>query len=92
MQVYGGAISAMIGPYVRSFIGIGDANASCGDTICDNCVVFMFGISIINSLASSNTIGNMPTTFMQALSASVLKPLAGDSYGASVRACLRDAN
>jgi hypothetical protein len=57
-QVYGGAVSVMVGPYVMSFIGFGDSSASSGDTSCDNCSVVMTDTAITSSRASSQTSGN----------------------------------
>jgi hypothetical protein len=57
-QVYGGAISVVIGPYLWSFIGTGDSVAECDRTTCDDCSVLMSGISIRNSRAFSNSSGN----------------------------------
>ncbi len=58
-QVYGGAISAMVGPHAWSFIGTGISTASCGDTICDSCGVFMSGASVRNSRVLSNSTGSV---------------------------------
>jgi hypothetical protein len=49
----------MVGPHAWSFIGTGFSNASCGDTICENCGVFISGTSITNSRAVSNSSGNV---------------------------------
>lgn len=57
-QVYGGAISVVVGPYLWSFIGAGDSVAECDNTTCADCSVLMSGISIRNSRAFSNSIGN----------------------------------
>jgi hypothetical protein len=57
-QVYGGAISVMVGPHVWSFVGFGDSSASSGDTSCDNCSVVVTGTSITSSRASSQSSGN----------------------------------
>jgi hypothetical protein len=59
VQVYGGAISAMIGSYVWSQIGFGSSNATVADTHCSDCGVAMSGISIINSATRSIASGNM---------------------------------
>ncbi len=56
-QVYGGAISVMVGPYVRSSVQIGNSSSTCGDTICLNCSVDVTGTSISNSEALSSTSG-----------------------------------
>ena len=61
-QVYGGAISVMVGPYVRSSIQIGQSSSTCGDTICRNCSINVTGTSISNSEALSSTSGNFATT------------------------------
>ena len=61
-QVYGGAISVMVGSYVRSSIQIGDSNSTCGDTICLNCSINVTGTSISNSEALSSTSGNFAAT------------------------------
>jgi hypothetical protein len=63
-NVYGGAISVMVGPHVWSFIGTGSSNASCGDTICKNCRVFISGTSISNSRAVSNSSGGSNGAFV----------------------------
>jgi hypothetical protein len=59
-QVYGGAISAMVGPFVRSFMGYGSSSALCGTVICDKCGLLIDGVSIQNSLALSSTSGTLP--------------------------------
>jgi hypothetical protein len=63
MQVYGGAISAMIGSYVWSQIGFGDSNATAADTLCSNCGVAMSGVSITSSATRSITTGNVCCPF-----------------------------
>jgi hypothetical protein len=59
IQVYGGAISVIIGAYVWSEIGSGRSNATSGDTYCSDCGVLMSGISIINSDVKSITSGGV---------------------------------
>ncbi len=61
-QVYGGAISVMVGPYLRSSIQIGQSSSTCGDTICINCSINVTGTSISNSEALSSTSGNFAAT------------------------------
>ncbi len=61
IQVYGGAISMIIGPYVWSELVTGVAgglNATSGDTYCSNCGVSMSEISIFDSGARSITSGD----------------------------------
>jgi hypothetical protein len=57
-QVYGGAISVMVGPYVWSFIGTGSSSATCGNTTCSNCSVVVDSTSITNGHSLSSTSGN----------------------------------
>jgi hypothetical protein len=59
LQVYGGAIGVIVGPYSRSFLGSGQSFASCANTTCTNCSVRISGTSITNSRALSNTSGNL---------------------------------
>jgi hypothetical protein len=59
LQVYGGAISMNVGPYVMSSIGSGNSSASCGETACSNCSFFVSGTSIMSSLALSRTSGDL---------------------------------
>ncbi len=57
----------MIGSYVMCFIGFGSSNATSEDTYCSDCVVSTSGISIINSVARSNTgacAGLLPSFFL----------------------------
>jgi hypothetical protein len=58
-QVYGGTISAIVGPYLRSFMGYGDSYVSCGAVICNKCGLLVENTSIENSLAMSSTSGNL---------------------------------
>jgi hypothetical protein len=58
-QVYGGAISMMIGSYVYSLIGSGISIATSGETLCIDCAVAVTGVSIINSATRSMTSGNV---------------------------------
>jgi hypothetical protein len=58
-QVYGGSISVMVGPYLRSFRGYGDSSVSCGAVICNTCGLLVENTSIENSLALSSTSGNV---------------------------------
>ena len=61
-QVFGGAISVMIGPYLWSHIGTGSYVATSGDTECSNCRVIVTDISIRNSSALSQTTGELLAT------------------------------
>jgi hypothetical protein len=56
-QVYGGAISVIVGSYVRSQIGLAVSKASCDDTRCNNCDVSMVDVSIACSDAVSSITG-----------------------------------
>ena len=67
VQAFGGAISVMIGPYVRSEIGTGDSTATSGDTECSNCRVIVTDISIRNSSALSQTTGELLATRLTAM-------------------------
>jgi hypothetical protein len=67
LQVYGGAISVMVGPHAWSFIGTGFSNASCGDTICELCAVSISNTSIANSRAVSSSSGNVDAAHLSAL-------------------------
>jgi hypothetical protein len=51
----------LIATQVWSFIGIGRSDALCGDTICENCGVFISGTSTMNSRALSNSSGTFPS-------------------------------
>jgi hypothetical protein len=64
LQVYGGAVSVMVGPYVWSYIGFGNSFASSNDTSCVNCSVVMTCPSKISSRTSSRTSGDI-FMFMQ---------------------------
>jgi hypothetical protein len=57
-QVYGGAVSVVVGHYLWSFIGTGDSVAECNRTTCVDCSILMSGISLRNSRAFSNSSGN----------------------------------
>jgi hypothetical protein len=59
LQVYGGAISVTVGPFVRSFLGFGSSSASCGAVICDKLGLLIDGVAIQNSLSLSNTSGTV---------------------------------
>jgi hypothetical protein len=61
-QVYGGAISVMVGPFVRSFMGYGNSSASCGTVICDKCGLLIDGATTQNSSALSDTSGTLPAS------------------------------
>ena len=62
LQVYGGAISVIVGPYAWSFIGTGgQSEASCANTTCTNCSVRISGTSITKSRALSSTSGIFAT-------------------------------
>ncbi len=65
LQVYGGAISVIVGPYAWSFIGTGGrSEASCANTSCTNCSVRISGTSIADGRALSNTSGNFAAIFV----------------------------
>ena len=59
MQVYGGAISIMIGSYSLSFSDSGGSTAQSGDTYCSGCTVNVSDVAITNSMAVS-----IPGTFV----------------------------
>jgi hypothetical protein len=61
VQVYGGAIGVIVGPYAWSFIEKGGSFASCGSTTCTDCSLNISGTSITNSRALSNNAGNFAT-------------------------------
>ena len=61
VQVYGGAIGVIVGPYARSSIGTGQSIASCESTTCTDCSLNISGTSIKNSRAVSITSGDFPT-------------------------------
>lgn len=61
LQVYGGAIGVIVGPYAWSFIEKGDSLASCESTTCTDCSLNISGTSITNSRALSNNAGNFAT-------------------------------
>jgi hypothetical protein len=59
LQVYGGAVSVMIGPYAWSLIGTGISSALSTETICNCCSLSVSDTSITNSLALSHTSGTV---------------------------------
>ena len=64
VQVYGGAIGVIVGPYAWSMALTGSSSASCADTACANCSVHISGTSITNSRALSYTLGNFAANFV----------------------------
>ncbi len=64
LQVYGGAIGVVVGPYAWSLIATGPSSASCANTSCTNCSVHIIGTSITDSRAISNTSGNFAAIFV----------------------------
>ena len=59
MQVYGGAISIMIGSYSWSLSFAGRSAAQSGDTYCSGCTVNVSDVAITNSVAVSNAPGEL---------------------------------
>ncbi len=58
--MYGGTISIMIGSYSFSFTLEGEwSNAQSGDTHCSGCTVNVSDVAITNSVAVSNTTGEL---------------------------------
>jgi hypothetical protein len=57
LQVYGGAVSMIIGSYSWSFVGVGSSSVQSGDTLCIQCSISMSGITIRNSHATTSTYG-----------------------------------
>ena len=53
MQVYGGAISIMIGSYSWSISPSGQSNAQSVDTYCSGCTVNVSDVAITNSVANA---------------------------------------
>jgi hypothetical protein len=60
VQVYGGAVGVIVGPYARSSIQTGHSFSSCESTTCIDCNLNVSGTSITNSSALSNTSGDFP--------------------------------
>jgi hypothetical protein len=56
-QVYGGAVSVMIGAYTWSSIGTGVSSALSANTICNRCSVLVSDTLITNSIALTSTSG-----------------------------------
>ena len=63
MQVYGGAISIMIGSYSWSYDFSGQSIARSGDTNCSGCTVNVSDVAMSNSTAVSSATGNMLAAF-----------------------------
>jgi hypothetical protein len=93
-QVYGGAISVTVGPFVRSFMGTGSSYISCGAVNCEKCGLLVDGASMQNSLALSNTYGTLaaPSFFgcvNEPSETFCLMIFSGNSHGAFVRVLLQ---
>ena len=56
--MYGGAISVKVGAYARSQMGTGDSDATCEETICDDCSVSLSHIVVADSCAVSEVVGD----------------------------------
>jgi len=61
VQVYGGTTSIMIGSY--SWSALGRSSSTSGDTYCSGCAVHVSDVAIINSIAVSNTTGELCASF-----------------------------
>ena len=79
-QAFGGAISVMVGSYVRAQIGFGNSNSTSGATSCSDCRVLITNVSTSNSAALSNTFGKMSLPHALCCKRILDNPSARSSY------------